>query len=333
SSSGTRVWLLPIETFPNHVNNVYLVRGKGRPPFLYDAGSGAAQSADDFKRADRVLREVYREPGLDDVKDVVISHGHIDHCGGVGEWKQRGCALWCHEFDSRVLTNFAERIVVSTLAVRAFLAHGGVPPEEAHELEQRYVFSKNFFQPVAVDHVISDGDKIFDFTAHHVPGHCPGQICLQVDNILLTADHVLPRITAFLPPESITPSTGLDHYLEALEKIRRVPGIDLALPGHEEPIEHLYKRISEIGEFHRGRLERVLEICCGGARTVRDIALGLFGPRSGYDRILALQEAGAHVEYLARRGSLEIDNVEALLKERDPGIRYRAARGGKGGSS
>jgi len=40
---------------------------------------------------------------------------------------------------------------------------------------------------------------------------------------------------------------------------RRVPGIDLALPGHEEPIEHLYKRITEIGEFHRARLERVLE--------------------------------------------------------------------------
>jgi len=66
---------------------------------------------------------------------------------------------------------------------------------------------------------------------------------------------------------------------------------------------------------------------------VRDIALGLFGPRTGYDRILALQEAGSHVEYLARRGSLEIDNVEALLKERDPVIRYRAARGGKGDSS
>ena len=326
SSQGSRIWLLPIETFPNHVNNVYLVRGNGRPAFLYDAGSGAAQSADDFKRADRVLREVYREPGLDEVHDVVISHGHIDHFGGVGEWKARGCKVWCHEYDSRVITNFAERIVVSTLAVRAFLAHAGVPQDEAYDLEQMYVFSKNFFQPVPVDHVMSDGDKVFDYAAHHVPGHCPGQICLQVDNILLTADHVLPRITAFLPPESITPSTGLDHYLEALEKIRRVPGIDLALPGHEEPIEHLYQRIVEIEAFHRARLAKVLEICAGGARTVRDIALGLFGPRTGYDRILALQEAGSHVEYLARRGTLEIDNVEALLNERDPVIRYRAAR-------
>src|SRR5207245_7687557 len=119
------------------------------------------------------------------------------------------------------------------------------------------------------------------------------------------ARDVLAKTTPHQSPESSTRSAGLDHDLEALDKVRRIAGIDLALPGHEEPIERLYQRTTEIEAFHRKRLEKVRLLCAGGAaRTVREIALELFGPRTGYDRILALQEAGAHVEYLARRGIL-----------------------------
>jgi len=328
SASGVRIYLLPIETLPNHVNNVYLVLSPAHTPLLYDAGSGIGRTREDFARTARVLAEVYEERDvLDRVRDVVVSHGHIDHFGGVGSWQKRGARLWVHEHDLRVLTNFAERIIVSTLAVRAFWRHAGVPEAERAEMEQMYVGGKNFFQPVPVEHVLTDRARVYDYTVHHTPGHCPGQICLQIDNVLLTADHVLPRITPHQSPESITASTGLDHYLEALDKVRRIGGIDLALPGHEEPIERLYQRITEIETFHRRRLEKVRLLCAVQAQTVRDIALALFGPREGYDRILALQEAAAHVEYLARRGILEIENVEALLRERDPVLHYRAAGG------
>jgi len=327
SASGVRIYLLPIETLPNHVNNVYLILSPAHSPLLFDAGSGIGRTREDFARAARVLTSVYGEGDvLGGVRDVVVSHGHIDHFGGVGFWRERGARLHVHEHDLRVLTNFTERIVVSTLSVRAFWHHAGVPEEERAEMEQMYVGGKNFFQPVPVEHVLTDGARVFDYIAHHAPGHCPGQICMQIDNILLTADHVLPRITPHQSPESITPSTGLDHYLESLDKVRRIAGIDLALPGHEEPMDRLYQRITEIVTFHRRRLEKVRLLCAGGqTKTVREIALALFGPRVGYDRILALQEAGAHVEYLARRGILEIENVEALLRERDPVLHYRAA--------
>ena len=328
TASGARIYRIPVETFPGHINNVYLILDRGVST-LVDVGSGLPQSVEDLHGGFEALRTHFGERvRLEGVQHVVITHSHIDHFGHVG-WFQAhtGAHIYIHELDARVLQNFEERIVMASKDVRVFLERSGLEAAAREELEELYRAGKSFFKSVRLDRKLRDGDEIGPgYRVHHVPGHCPGQICLQVDNVLLTADHVLPRITAFLPPESITPSTGLDHYLEALEKIHRVPGIDLALPGHEEPIEHLYKRISEIEQFHRGRLERVLEICRGGARTVRDIALGLFGPRSGYDRILALQEAGSHVEYLARRGALEIDNVEALLKERDPVIQYRAAR-------
>jgi glyoxylase-like metal-dependent hydrolase (beta-lactamase superfamily II) len=210
------------------------------------------------------------------------------------------------------------------MQVRTFLERAGVDEHTRAELEQMYVFTKQLFKSVPVDHVLVDGEAVNGYVAHHAPGHCPGQICLQVHNILLTADHVLPRITPHQSPESITPWTGLDHYLISLEKFRHIGGIDLALPGHEEPIARLAQRIVEIEQFHRARLEKVRALCAQ-AKTTAEISDGLFGPQTGYAQLLALEEAAAHIEYLARRGALEIDNLEELTRAPNPSLRYRAA--------
>jgi glyoxylase-like metal-dependent hydrolase (beta-lactamase superfamily II) len=324
SANGATVYQLAIETFPDHVNNVYLIR-EGQRVTLYDCGSQMASSQKDFERAQSLLKQVFDEPlGLDDVADVVVSHAHIDHFGGVGRWKGQGARVHVHEFDARVLTRFEERIVTASMQVRIFLERAGLDERTRAELEQMYVFTKKLFKSVPVDHVLVDGEAVNGYVAHHAPGHCPGQICLQVHNILLTADHVLPRITPHQSPESITPWTGLDHYLMSLEKFRHIGGIDLALPGHEEPIPRLAQRIVEIEQFHRARLERV-KVLCAQARTTSEISDGLFGPQTGYAHLLALEEAAAHIEYLSRRGALEIHNLEELTKTPNPALRYRTA--------
>jgi glyoxylase-like metal-dependent hydrolase (beta-lactamase superfamily II) len=150
---------------------------------------------------------------------------------------------------------------------------------------------------------------------------------MQVHNILLTTDHILPRITPHQSPESITPWTGLDHYFRSLERFRQLGGVDLALPGHEEPIARLSQRITEIEAFHRARLDKVRALCAAPhePRTTAEISHDLFGAQAGYGRLLALEEAAAHVEYLARRGILEIANLEELTVAPNPVLRYRAA--------
>jgi glyoxylase-like metal-dependent hydrolase (beta-lactamase superfamily II) len=323
TADGAKIYLMKVETFPDHVNNVYLVCNGGRAT-LYDCGSQTAMSQDELRRAGQVLRKVFEEPlGLDDVKDVVISHAHIDHFGGVGEWKGRA-TIHVHEFDARVLTRFEERIVTAAMQLRVFLERAGVDDSVRHELEQMYVFTKQLFVSVPVDRVVTDGDEVNGFRLHHAPGHCPGQICMQVHNVLLTTDHVLPRITPHQSPESITPWTGLDHYLISLERFRKIGGVDLALPGHEEPIPRLSQRIVEIEAFHRGRLDKVRALCAQ-PRTIAEVAGELFGPQPGYGRLLALEEAGAHAEYLSRRGKLEIANLDDLMRSPNPVLRYRAA--------
>src|SRR5262249_1365927 len=149
----------------------------------------AATARDDFGRASATLAAVHGLAGaLDDVGDLVVSHGHIDHYGGAGFWKQRGARVHMHELDARGLTKLEERALVAGHGLRLFLQAAGVDAAERAELERMYLYGKSLFKPVPVDHAMTDGALVFGSVAHHVPGHCPGQVCLQVDDVLLTAD-------------------------------------------------------------------------------------------------------------------------------------------------
>jgi hypothetical protein len=83
------------------------------------------------------------------------------------------------------------------------------------------------------------------------------------------------------------------------------------LGGHGEPIKDLSARIESIRQVHKERLAQVLDLLVE-PRTVADIADALFGEVHGYNILLALEEAGAHVEYLYQRGLLGIANVTDL---------------------
>jgi glyoxylase-like metal-dependent hydrolase (beta-lactamase superfamily II) len=323
TGGGRTLYQLGIETFPDHVNNVYLLVDGSRTT-LYDCGSQMPSSRDDLRRADEVLRRVYGESAtLDAVQDVVISHAHIDHFGGVSRFRSAGARIYVHEFDARVVSRFEERVVMTALEIRLLLERAGVSLEQRTELEQMYVFGKHLFSSVPVDETLVDGATLNGCRFHHVPGHCPGQLLMQVDDVLLTADHVLARITPHQAPESITPWTGLDHYFQSLAKIRALSAIRLALAGHEEPITDLQGRIDQIVDFHRRRLEEVRQLCAE-PKCLLEISNALFGGQMGYGRLLALEEAGAHVEYLTRHGQLAVANFDQLLETDKLVLLYQA---------
>jgi glyoxylase-like metal-dependent hydrolase (beta-lactamase superfamily II) len=328
SGRGVRIYLMPVETFPGHVNNVYLILD-GDLVTLLDVGSGLADSNERLeRRVGEVRAEFGEDVSLDVVQHVVVSHAHIDHFGWVERFTRRSDAsVYVHELDARVLNNFEERLVLASKDLRVFLERAGVRPDTRTVLEEMYRFSKHFFKSVEIDRVVRDREEIINgYVVHHTPGHCPGQICLQVDDVLFTADHVLARITPHQSPAAITPFCGLELYVQSLDKVRALPDIRLALPGHESPVEDLPGRIDQILAHHRRRLGQVLDLCAEPLPIV-EVSKRLFGQTDGYSRILALEEAGAHVEYLFQRGELRIANLEDVTRESNPVIRYEARRG------
>ncbi|MGH7440894.1 MAG: MBL fold metallo-hydrolase [Polyangiaceae bacterium] len=323
SRSGARIYCMAVETFPKHVNNIYLVL-EGDGSLLFDCGSGMPSSQRDLALGFAVVRAAFGETArFEDVDWCVISHAHYDHFGGANVFKKQTRGhIAVHELDARVLSCFDERLVIATKDVDVFWRRAGVPDADRATLAAMYSAAKSSFRSQEVDRVLRDGDTIGSgYKVHHVPGHCPGLMCLQVDDVLLTSDHVLSRITPHQFPQAITPFAGLEHYFRSLSKVRKVEGINFALGGHEEPIWDLRGRIDAISLFHRDRLAKVLGMC-ESPTTVVGVAEKLFGDQDGYSRILALDEAGAHVEYLHEMGKLRIANLDAVASARDPVIEY-----------
>lgn len=322
--SGARIYRIPVRVFPMLVANVYVVIDDDYIA-LIDTGSGLDESDDHLRMGLSALRDEWNERfHWDDLKRIVVTHAHIDHYGGLSMARsQTSAPIAVHELDRRVLTNHEERLTLTSRALSAFLWRAGVSESSHASLMGMHGWSKGMFRSVAVETALHDGDLLDDrFLVHHTPGHCPGQICLQFNEALFSADHVLPFTSPHLAPESIMPSTGLDHYLQSLDKIAALRGIRLALGGHEDPIENLYARVEQIKSSHDRKLDRIRALCREPS-TINELSKAVYSHVRGYDTLLALEEIGAHVEYLDQRGALEIANLEEVAEEERTAPRYR----------
>ncbi len=326
TAGGRTIYTFPVQAFPELATNLYVLDDGGQIT-LIDCGSGLEPSNRDLLAGFEAISE--RRGGrvtLADVGRILITHGHMDHFGGLPFVRQfTDAPIGVHQLDVRVLSNYEERRIVAARQLDAFAEQAGVSAEARQKLMAMYLYAKGIYRSTPVQFILAEGTTEDGLEIFHVPGHCPGQVCLRVDDLLLTADHVLSRITPHQAPESITLNTGLGHYLASLDKIGRLDGIRLALGGHEEPIENLAGRIVDIRAFHEARLTRVLEIC-REPQSIAEISKALFGPRQGYHVLLALEEAGAHVEYLYLRGELGAANIDEIERQPHPVIRYQVLR-------
>ncbi len=324
TSEGREIFSFPARAFPGLVANIYVI-SDGESKILVDCGSGMDSSNQDLIDGLQALSDFYGQPlSLADMDAIFITHGHIDHFGGLPFVRgYTDAPVAVHPLDQRVLSHYEERVLVASRLLETFLQRAGVPSENRQDLMAMYLFAKGVYRSTKVDILLEEGDPgDFGIGAYHVPGHCPGQVCLLVDDVLLTADHVLSYTTPHQAPESITNHMGLDHFLDSLDKIAALEGVRLGLGGHEDPMPDLKARIGEIKQVHEDRLNQVLEICAE-PKTTAEVSQELFGQVRSYHVLLALEEAGAHVEYLYQHGELVATNLEQIEKEPVPVICYQ----------
>jgi len=329
TSGGGQIFQIPIQEFPILWGQVYLVLvEQDSQPYrvLIDAGSGYGAANQHLEAGLQAASQALGERvSLESLTHILITHGHIDHFGGLNYVQPRSPAkIGVHELDLRNLTNYEERVAIIARRLDDFLVEAGVSDERRLQLIDMYKLTKSLYRSVKVDFTYeAAGMRLGPFEMLHVPGHCAGHVVIRVHDVLFSGDHVLNQTSPHQSPEKLTLSTGLEHYLKSLDALEAWAGdIRLTLGGHEEPIVNLPARLEAIRLLHRQRLAQVLAFL-DVPRTISETSHHLFGEVHGYNVLLALEEAGAHIEYLYQRGKLGIANLADLEASNQPiPIRY-----------
>ena len=324
SNADARIYRIPLKLFPILSGYAHLVFTDDIVA-LIDVGSGFGDSNSQLEAGMDELRTKFGEKAnWEDINYVLITHGHVDHFGGLRYVRERTEAeIGIHGLDLKVLANYEERLKIVEKRLRAYLVEAGVERNKREGIMTLYMLNKQLYSSLPPDFTYdSRGMQVGPFHISHVPGHCPGHVVIQIDDVLFSGDHILNKASPHQAPESLSLFTGLGHYLESLRYVRRfVNGIHLTLGGHEGPIDNLAGRIQEIEDLHLDRLKQVLELL-NEPLTVAQISQTLFPDVEGYHELLALEEMGAHVEYLSQRAYLGIDNLDELDFESPAPIRY-----------
>jgi len=304
---------------------VYLLLGAGQPT-LVDTGSGLGHSTHDiFVGLESVHHEFGESIRPNDIRCILISHGHGDHIGGLPELCQATHAkVVIHELDSAAVATYDEYVTLGNYRLKVFLIQAGVNSARRDELIKMSHFSGKRVEGVTVAKRLKDGDEFDGLRIIHTPGHSPGQVCVAVGNVLLSADHILARTIPQQWPESTLPYAGLGHYFDSLDKIQRIPGFEITLAAHEQVIHNVYDRIDAIRAAHQRRLDRLLATLHKIHRplSVDQITKHLYPEVSGFRAVLAITDVGSRVEYLHQRGQLLIANLDEVQQEDSPIFRY-----------
>ena len=308
TAGGIDIYAISINVFDNFWANVYVL-DHPQALVLVDAGSGLDKSNQGIEQG---LQEIALQHGrhfaLEDFEVILITHGHIDHFGGLPFLRAASkAAVWVHPADSQILADYSKWVQSTVRKLEGFLGQAGVPAEDREVLLEVYRWGKSHYRSQPVDACLSEGVlEPFGLRILHVPGHCPGQVCVLADDILFTGDHVLARISPHLAPEAITLQSGLRTYLESLRRVGQLDGVRVALAGHEGPIFDLAARCHEIEHLHWRRLRQVQQMC-RRPRTIREMSRSLFGELRSYHVLLGLEEAGALAEFLVREQRLRAE--------------------------
>ena len=326
TGGGTRILLLPVETFDGHWNNIYYV-DHADYRLLVDVGTSRSLPA--LREA---LAEASRRYGcdvsLERLDAALITHAHADHFGAAHDVRALGVPLLAHELDARTLESLPHREGLYRRNLQQLGRRAGVSDELLRGMVEAPFMP---FAPLVVDRRLQDGDVIGPgWPVMHAPGHSPGQVVLIVDDVVLTADHLLNRITPVQAPASRGRGFGLETYVAALRRLRDHHADRMGLGGHEGPIEHIGDRVSQTIAHHARRLSDIVHRCREQERTVAELCEDMFGSFTSHGLIIALSEVMAHVEYLYEIGWL--DTVSEPMPGEGPegAVRYRAREGRQG---
>jgi glyoxylase-like metal-dependent hydrolase (beta-lactamase superfamily II) len=246
-----------------------------------------------------------------DVTGIVVTHIHPDHHGLSAQLRAAsGAWVAMHPAERESLAALRKQGSDTADGDLAWLRRCGVPDDVAAELAMR-LGSGHPFQGMADPDLLLEHGELAPLAGRQLravwtPGHTPGHLCLheETENLLLTGDHVLPRISPNIGLQPHTAEPPLAAYLRSLEFVVGYDATE-ALPAHEYRFHGLPSRVRMLLAHHERRCDDVIEILGRlGRATTWQVTEELSWSRgwaavTEFVRRAALAEAGAHLQHLA----------------------------------
>ena len=190
--------------------NVYLVED-GKNLILIDTGLPRSH-----KKIISYIEALGRKPT--DVSMIVLTHLHIDHVGSAKKMKElTNAKVAVHEFDADYVA-------------------GKKAPPKPKNLMFKTLSSFVKAEPVGVDLVLKDNDKVGRFIVIHTPGHSEGSISLlDAERKVMFAGDAVRFMNGKIagPPEQFMLDTA-----KAKDSIGKIStfDFDIMLSGHGQPL-------------------------------------------------------------------------------------------------
>lgn len=288
----------------NHVNCFLAENENGM--LLIDTGLNNKGTQ---KRWEKELKDI-------ELTDIMITHHHPDHVGAAGYLQQKYQAnVHMGKIEEELALTHMDESAVERLP--EYYYKSAVPKEKGQEmLDNTGEFTPLVTPYPQIDHYITENKeyKIGNgiYKPFIVPGHSDGLVTLynEKEKVLLSTDHILPRITPNISYWYQGDPNPLGSYFKSLNRMKKLE-IDYVIPSHGEPFYDGTKRINELIEHHEERCDFVLAILSTKRLNVYQVCEALFPfELSVHELRFAIGETVAHLEYLRRRGDCKREIVE-----------------------
>jgi glyoxylase-like metal-dependent hydrolase (beta-lactamase superfamily II) len=311
------LWSIPVPLPNNSLRYVlvYLFE-TDRGAYIVDAGWNTDDAFEALSAGLRIAGY-----GMADVRGILVTHIHPDHYGLAGRVRDAsGAWVALHPADAALIHDRYDEPADLLDRLGAMLRRVGAPAEEVEQLQQASMPVRPLVDSVVPDVLLEDGERPevpgWDLSAIWTPGHSPGHLCFwePANAVMLSGDHVLPRIT---PNISFHPQAGVDplgDFLRSLDKLEPYAATEV-LPAHEHRFADLQARLAELRQHHHHRFGEVLGALNDGVVTEWEIAARMHWSRpwaelEGFPRRAAVGEATAHLRALQQRGIVGVDEGE-----------------------